>query len=191
MAASLDSRGCGTGCFNPQLCRGEGVAEIAPPSPLSGAPQIRLPPVSSGPREAAEREARQARKQRKPGAPPPSLALRWRNAFSRYEVRKSASGIEIVLVETCAAADCRRKIRPDRPVFRGKQEGDRLVGVVIVRPVTEIERNAACPQPAGEFPIEGRLSADGGRLSWGRAELAMQAGCPRAALSLGVWRREP
>ncbi len=122
----------------------------------------------------------------------PDLAARWRNAFSWYEVRKSAQAIEIVLVETCATADCSRKIYPNRPVFRGRLEGDLLIGVVLIRAAVESwQGNTRCSTPAGEFPIKGKLSGDGRWITWGKAEFPAQQGCRAPMLSFGTWRREP
>ncbi len=118
--------------------------------------------------------------------------MRWRNAFSRYEVRKSAQAIEIALVETCATPDCSRKAYPNRPVFRGRLEGERLIGIVLIHAAVEsVQDGIRCATSAGEFPIEGKLSGDGRRITWGKAEFPVQQGCRVPVLSLGTWRREP
>jgi len=208
MGGSLSLRGCGADCFYPQLCQAE-AAPDAPPAarqaPGIPPPSIHSPPAPSydvGGRRRAE-EARQERDEAEraaqarsgketPLAPRPDLAVRWRNAFSWYEVRKSAQALEIVLVETCATADCSRKAYPNRPVFRGRLEGERLIGVVLVHAAVESAQDGIrCSTPAGEFPIEGKLSGDGRRITWGKAELPVQQGCRAPMLSLGTWRREP
>jgi hypothetical protein len=89
----------------------------------------------------------------------PDVSGRWRNSFSWYEARSSKGAIEIVLVETCRSPDCIRREYPNRPVFRGRLEGSRLVGVVPILNAIESEQGGRhCATPAGEFPVEGSLS---------------------------------
>ena len=166
MGGSLNMRGCGPDCFYPQQARRE--------------------------REQAEREAQVRSGKETPSTRRPELAPRWRNAFSWYEVRKSAQAIEIVLVETCATADCSRKAYPKRPVFRGRLQGGELIGVVLIHVAIESWQNGTrCSTPAGEFPIKGKLSGDGLWIRWGKAEFPAQPGCSAPLLSLGTWKREP
>lgn len=208
MGASLTVRGCGPDCFHPQLCQSEGAPDAPPAvrqSPVMPPPSIQSAPAPSDgvsgqrraeqarrAREHAEREAQARSGKETPSATRPELALRWRNAVSRYEVRKTAQAIEIVLVETCATADCSRKAYPNRTVFRGRLEGGRLTGVVLIHVAVESWQDGTrCATPAGEFPIEGKLSGDGQRISWGKAAFPAQPGCRAPLLSLGNWRREP
>jgi hypothetical protein len=208
MGGSLNLRGCGPDCFHPQLCQSEGAPDA--PSAARQSPAIPPPSIQSPAapgygvsgrrraeearweREQAQREA-QARSGKEPSAAAhPHLALRWRNALSSYEVRKSAQAIEIVLVETCASADCSRREYPRRPVFRGKLEGNRLIGVVLIHAAVESSQGSThCPTPAGEYPIAGKLSGDGLWITWGKAEFPAQQGCGAPLLSLGSWRRAP
>lgn len=208
MGANLNLRGCAADCFLPQLCR---TADAPDPPPAARQPPA-PPPASihspSAPsygvsgrrraeetrseREQVEREAEAPSGKETPAAARPVLAGRWRNAFSWYEVRSSAQAIEIVLVETCATADCSRKAYPHRPVFRGRLEGNRLIGVVLIHVAVDSSQDGIrCSTPAGEFPIEGTLSRDGRRINWGKAEFPSQQGCRAPVLSLGSWRREP
>lgn len=208
MGGSLNLRGCGPDCFHPQLCQSEGAPDAPPAARQS--PGIPPPSIHSLPapsydvsgkrraeeawreREQAEREAQPRSGKETPSATRLELAARWRNAFSWYEVRKSAQAIEIVLAETCATADCSRKTYPNRLVFRGRLEGRRLLGVVLIHVAVEAWQNSTrCPTPAGEFPIEGKLSGDGQWITWGTAEIPSQQGCRAPSLSLGTWRREP
>ncbi len=208
MGGSLNARGCGPDCFYPQLCQSEGTPDAPPaarPSPVVPPPSIQAPPAprydaggrrraeeARREREEAEREA-QARSGRETSpATRPELAVRWRNAFSWYEVRRSEQAIEIVLVETCATTDCSRKAYPKRPVFRGRLEGGDLIGVVLIHAAVESSQgNTRCSTPVGEFPITGKLSGDGVWISWGKAEFPAQEGCRAPVLSLGTWKREP
>jgi len=208
MGGSLNLRGCGPDCFHPQLCQSEGASVPSPParqSPAIAPPSIQSPPApdygvggrrraeeARWEREQAEREA-QARSGGEPSpAARPQLAPRWRNALSSYEVRKSVQAIEIALVETCATADCSRKAYPNRPVFRGKLEGDRLIGVVLIHAAVESSQGSTrCPTPAGAYPIVGKLSGGGLWITWGKAEFPAQQGCLAPLLSLGSWAREP
>jgi hypothetical protein len=222
MDGRLNLRGCGPGCFYAQLCQSEGAPDAPPAvrqTPAFPPPSIHSPSAPnydvSGKRRAeeAQRERDEAKREREgakrereeakreaqarsgketPAATRPDLALRWRNALSLYEVRKSAQALEIVLVETCATADCSRRTYPNRPVFRGNLEGDALVGVVLIHAAVESWQGSThCTTPAGEFPIKGKLSGDGQRISWEKAELPAQQGCRAPLLSLGTWRREP
>ena len=208
MGGSLSLRGCGPDCFHPQLCQSEGAAD-APPAALQSPgmppPSIQSPPAPSyGVRDRrraeearrergeAEREAQARSGKETASAARPDLAVRWRNAFSLYEVRKSGQAIEIVLVETCATADCGHKAYPKRPVFRGRLEGGELIGVVLIHAAAESwQESTRCPTPAGEFPIKGKLSGDGQWITWGKAAFPAQQGCRAPLLSLGTWRREP
>ena len=208
MGGSLNLRGCGPDCFYPQLCQSEGAPD-APPAARQ-APGFPPPSIQSAPapshgvsgrrraeearreREQTEREAQARSGKETPSATRPELAVRWRNAFSWYEIRKSAQAIEIVLVETCATADCSRKAYPNRPVFRGRLEGGRLIGVVLIYAAVESWQDSArCLTPAGEFPIKGKLSGDGQWIAWEKAEFPAQQGCRAPLLSLGTWKREP
>jgi hypothetical protein len=208
MGASLNLRGCGADCFYPQLCQSEGAPDAPPAarqSPAFPPPSIQSPPAPSysvgGRRRAEEaqwerdeaaREAQSRSGNETSPATRPELAMRWRNAFSWYEVRKSAQAIDIVLVETCATADCSRKAYPNRQVFRGTLEGGRLIGVVLIHAAVESWQDSTrCTTPAGEFPIIGNLSGDGQRITWGSAEFPAQQGCRAPLLSLGRWRRAP
>jgi hypothetical protein len=209
MGGGLNQRGCGPDCFYPQLCQSEGAADAPPAArqaPAFAPPSLHTPSAPSydvgGPRRAEEarrgREQAQSEAQARSGEESPAITLldlagRWRNSVSRYEARKSAKDIEIVLVETCATADCSRKSYPNRPVFRGRFEGGRLIGVVLIHAAIESwQGNTRCSTPAGEFPIKGRLSGDGLRITWEKAEFPpAQPGCRAPSLSLGVWQREP
>ena len=208
MGGNLNMSGCGPDCFYPQLCQSEGAPDAppaAPQSPVFPPPSIQSPAApgyrASGrrraeeaqwEREQAQRDAQARSGKETPSATRPDLALRWRNAFSWYEVRKSAQAIEIVLVETCAAADCSRKAYPNRSVFRGTLAGNRLIGVVLIYAAVESWQDGTrCSTPAGEFPIVGMLSGDGQRITWASAEFPAQQGCRAPLLSLGRWRRAP
>jgi hypothetical protein len=207
MGGSLNLRGCGPDCFYPQLCQSEGTPDAPPAArqpPGFPPPSIQHPPPSYGvsgkrraeqakrEREEAEREAITRSGEETPAPTHPDLAVRWRNAVSRYEVRKSAQAIEIVLAETCATADCSRKEHPNRPVFHGRIEGDRLIGVVLIHAAVESRQGSTrCATPSGEFSIEGKLSGDGQWITWGKAVFPAQQGCRSPLLSLGTWKREP
>jgi hypothetical protein len=215
MGGSLNLRGCGADCFYAQLCQSEGAPDPPPAarqSPALPPPSIQAPPVPSygvgdrrraeeaqwereeaqWEREEAQREAQSRSGKETSPAPRPDFAMRWRNAFSWYEVRKSARAIDIVLAETCATADCSRKAYPNRPVFRGTLEGSRLIGVVLIHAAVESWQDGRrCTTPAGEFPITGTLAGDGQGITWGRAEFPPQQGCSTPVLSLGKWRRAP
>jgi hypothetical protein len=187
MDGRLNLRGCGPDCFHPQLCQSEGAPDAPPAalqSPAYPPPSIHSPAVpgydvgggrraeeARREREQAERDAQARSGKETLAATRTELAARWRNAVSQYEVRKSAQAIEIVLAETCATADCSRKTYPNRPVFRGRVEGDRLIGVVLIHAAVESSQDSnRCATPAGEFPIDGKLSGGGQRISWGKAE---------------------
>ena len=207
MGGGLNLRGCGPDCFYPQLCQSEGTSDApssARQSPGFPPPLIQYPPPSYG--ISAERRAEEARRKREEvehevqvrnGKEPRSatrldLAVRWRNAFSWYEVRKSAQVIEIVLVETCMTANCSRKTYPNRPIFRGRREGDRLIGVVLVHTAVESWQNGTlCSTPAGEYPINGIASGDGQLIAWEKVQFPTPQGCHAPSLSLGTWRRGP
>ena len=208
MGGSLNLRGCGPDCFHPQLCQSEGAPDAPPAarqSPAFPPPSIHSPPapdygVGGGrraeearrEREQAEREAQARSGKEVPPAARSELAVRWRNAVSWYELRTSAQAIEIVLAETCATADCSRRTYPNRPVFRGTVEGDRLIGVVLIHAAVESGQDSTrCSTPAGEYPIKGKISGDGQRITWEKAEFPAQQGCRAPLLSLGTWRREP
>jgi hypothetical protein len=120
----------------------------------------------------------------------PGVSGRWRNSFSWYEARSSKDAVEIVLVETCRTPDCIRREYPNRPVFRGKLQDRRLVGVLPIRSAIESEQGGGhCVMPAGEFPVEGSLSDDGNTIVWRHAELPVGEGCAPVSISLGTWRR--
>jgi len=120
----------------------------------------------------------------------PDVSGRWRNSFSRYEARLSKDVIEIVLVETCRTPDCLRREYPNRPVFRGRLQDRRLIGVVPIRDALESEQSGRhCATPTGEFPVEGTVSGDGNTIVWRHAQLPVGEGCAPASISLGTWRR--
>ena len=198
MGGSLSMRGCGPGCFYPQVCQSDGAPDVPPALrqfPAYPPPLIQSPPASSygagdgrraaearREREEAEREAQARGGGDTPSGTRPDLSARWRNAYSRYEVRKSAQAIEILLVETCMTADCNRKAHPNRLVFRGRLEDGLLIGVVLIHAAVESWQDSAhCATPAGEFPIQGKLSGDGQWIKWGKAELLAQKGLAACA----------
>jgi len=193
LGASLASRGCGAGrCFDPQPCVASGQPDVPPPAALAPPARIvpepaKVPPIYD-PRAERVRRADAV----KPPAEAPGRAIsgRWRNSFSWYDVRVSKDAIRIALVETCRSPDCLRREYPNRPVFLGKLEGNRLVGVVPIRRAIASEQDGRyCGTPAGEFPVEGRLSEDRNAIVWGSARLPVVEGCAPAAISLGTWRR--
>jgi hypothetical protein len=192
MAGSLASRGCGSGrCFNPQPCVATGQPDL-PLAPAAIAPPKALPDTAKVPPYFDARPDRVRRadevKPRKEG--PEAISGRWRNSFSWYDVRVSNDAIQIALVETCRTPDCLRREFPNRPVFLGRLEGNRLVGVVPIRKAIESEQNGRhCGTPAGEFHVEGRLSDDRNAIVWGNAQLPVVAGCAPVSISLGTWRR--
>jgi hypothetical protein len=194
LGASLATRGCGGGrCFNPQPCVASGQPDLPPPP-------VALPPVKIAPASAKVPPIYDARPERvrradeakaaKGGPSGQAISGRWRNSFSWYEVSASKDAIQIALVETCRTPDCLRREHPNRPVFLGKLEGNRLVGVVPIRNAIESEQNGRhCATPAGEFRLEGRVSGDGSTIVWGNAQLPVGEGCAPVSLSLGTWRR--
>ncbi|HMH16768.1 MAG TPA: hypothetical protein VK572_01345 [Burkholderiales bacterium] len=195
LSGSLATRGCGSGCFNPQFCTSTGQPDV-PVSPPAVSVTPRVPPAYERSAPAFDPLAERARhldeikNTRGEGAPRREVSGRWRNSFSWYEVRSSKDAIEIVLVETCRTPDCARKDYPNRPVFRGKLEGGRLVGVVPIRNALESEQNGHhCATPAGEFPVEGSVSDDRNTIVWRRAQLPVGEGCAPVSISLGTWRR--
>jgi hypothetical protein len=192
LGASLATRGCGAGrCFNPQPC----VASGQPDLPLAPAA---LPPVKIAPATAKVPPVYDARPERvrradevKPAKEGPSaISGRWRNSFSWYELSASKDAVQIALVETCPMPDCLRREHPNRPVFLGRLEGKRLVGVVPIGKAIESEQNGRhCVTPAGEFPVEGRVSDDRSAIVWRSAQLPVAEGCAPVSISLGTWRR--
>jgi hypothetical protein len=121
---------------------------------------------------------------------PEAVSGRWRNSFSWYEVSVSKDAIQIELVETCRTPDCLRREYPNRPVFLGRLEGDRLVGVVPIRKAIESEQNGRhCGTPAGEFHVEGVVAGDRSTIVWRNAQLPVAEGCAPVSISLGTWRR--
>ena len=105
-------------------------------------------------------------------------------------MRVSKDSIQISLVETCRTPDCLRREYPNRPVFLGKLEGSRLVGVVPIRNAIESEQNGRrCGTQAGEFPVEGRVSDDRRSIIWRNAQLPVGEGGAPVSISLGTWRR--
>jgi hypothetical protein len=137
------------------------------------------------------RRADEVARAKEKGAPHgPDVSGRWRNSFSWYEVRSSKDAIEIVLVETCRTPDCIRREYPNRPVFRGKLQDRRLVGVVPIRSALESEQSGRhCATPTGEFAVEGSLSGDGNTIVWRHTQLPVGEGCAPVSISLGTWRR--
>ncbi len=193
LGGSLAARGCGSRCFNPQPCVSAGQPDVIPSPPAASAPAkvapARVAPIYD---PLAERVRRADEvKPGKKGVPAArDVAGKWRNSFSRYEARSSKDAIEIVLVETCRTADCIRRDYPNRPVFRSRLEGRRLVGVVPIGTALESKQNGRhCATPTGEFPVEGRVSDDGSTITWRYAQLPVGEGCAPAGVSLGTWRR--
>lgn len=193
LGASLASRGCGGGrCFNPQPCVASGQPDPLPAPPVASAPvrlapeSARVPPVY----DARPERVRRADEVKPLKAGPEAISGRWRNSFSWYELSVSKDAIQIALVETCRTTDCLRREYPNRPVFLGKLEGNRLVGVVPIRKAIESEQSGRqCATPAGEFHIEGRVSEDRSRIVWGNTPLRVGDGCAPVSISLGTWRR--
>jgi hypothetical protein len=193
LGASLASRGCGSGrCFNPQPCVASGQPDLPPRPPAVSAPP-RIAPESAKVQPIYDPRADRARRadEVKPVAEgPEAISGRWRNSFSWYEVRASKEAIQIALVETCRTPDCLRREYPNRPVFLGRLEGSRLVGVVPIRTPIESEQNGRhCGTPAGEFPVEGRVSDDRRSIIWRNSQLPVGEGCAPVSISLGTWRR--
>jgi hypothetical protein len=193
ISASVASRGCGEGrCFNAQPCVASGQPDLpfppAPKAPANAAPATaKVPPYFDAlPDRVRRTDEVRPRKQ----APGQAISGRWRNSFSWYQVVASNDAVEIDLVETCRTPDCLRREYPNRPIFVGKLEGDRLVGVVPIRRAIESEQNGNhCGTPAGEFPVEGRLSVDRNSIVWRSASLPVAEGCAPVSISLGTWRR--
>jgi hypothetical protein len=193
MSGSLASRGCGGGrCFTAQPCVASGQADLPPPPAFSSlgravAETAKIPPYFDASPDRVRRADEVKPVEKAPGQ---SVYGRWRNAFSRYQVVALKDAIQIDLVETCRTPDCLHREYPNRPVFLGRLEGDRLVGVVPVRRAIESEQNGKhCGTPAGEFPVEGRLSGDGNSIVWRNASLPVAEGCAPVSISLGTWRR--
>ena len=194
LGGSLATRGCGSRCFNPQPCVSAGQPDVIPFPPAASAPEkvaparARVAPIFD-PLAERVRHADEV----KPGKrvpPARDVAGKWRNSFSWYEARSSKDAIEIVLVETCRTPDCIGREHPNRPVFRGRLEGRRLVGVVPIGTALESEQHGRrCATPTGEFPVEGRVSDDGSTITWRYAQLPVGQGCAPAGVSLGIWRR--
>ena len=192
LGASLATRGCGARCFNPQPCVSFGQPDLPPPPSavlmpprLAPAP-ARVPPVYDPRAERVRRSDDVKPVEEGPSA----ISGRWRNSFSWYELSVSKDAIQIALVETCRTPDCVRREYPNRPVFLGKLEGNRLVGVVPIGKAIESEQNGRhCATPAGEFPVEGRVSDDRSAIVWRNAQLPVAEGCAPVSISLGTWRR--
>lgn len=192
LGASLATRGCGGRCFDAQPCVAFGQPDLPPPPPAVAAPigvapsSARVPPIYD---PSAER-VRRSDEVKPVEKGPPAISGRWRNSFSWYEVRPSKDAIQIALVETCRTPDCVRREYPNRPVFLGKLEGNRLVGVMPIGKAIESEQNGKrCATPAGEFPVEGRVSEDRSAIVWRSAQLPVVEGCAPVSISLGTWRR--
>jgi hypothetical protein len=193
LGASLASRGCGGGrCFNPQPCVASGQPDLPPPPPAVASPariapeSSRVPPIYD-PRAERVRRADEV-KPLKEG--PEAISGRWRNSFSWYEVRVSKDAIQIALVETCRTPDCLRRDYPNRPVFLGRLEGNRLIGVVPIGKAIESEQNGRhCGTPAGELQVEGVVAGDRSTIVWRNAVLPVIEGCAAVSISLGTWRR--
>ena len=192
MAGSLASRGCGSGrCFNPQPCVATGQPDL-PPAPRAIAPATVVPPIAKVPLtfDARPDRVRRADEVKPLEAGPEAISGRWRNSFSWYQLIATKDSVEIDLVETCRTPDCLRREYPNRAVFLGRLEGNRLVGVVPIRSAIESEQNGKrCGTPAGEFQIEGRVSDDHRAIVWRNAQLPAAEGCAPVSISLGTWRR--
>ena len=192
MAGSLATRGCGSGrCFNPQPCLASGQPDT-PPAPSLPPPRAavretaRVPPYF----DASPDRVRRADQVKPLEGGPEAISGRWRNSFSWYQLIATRDSVEIELVETCRTPDCLRKDYPHRAIFLGRLEGNRLVGVVPIRSPIESEQNGKhCGTPAGEFPVEGRVSGDRSAIVWRNAQLPAVEGCAPVSISLGTWRR--
>lgn len=193
LSGSVATRGCGVRCFNPQPCTSMGQPDIPLAPPAASVPAKPAAQAVSAPffDPLADRARRADEvKQAKPGADPREISGKWRNSFSWYEVRAVRDAVEIVLVETCRTPDCIRREYPNRPVFRGRLEGRRLVGAVPIRTALESEQNGRhCATPIGEFPAEGSLSEDGNAIAWKPVQIPVGEGCAPVGISLGTWRR--
>jgi hypothetical protein len=192
MAGSLASRGCGSGrCFNPQPCVATDQPDL-PPAPRAIAPATALPQTAKVPPyfDARPDRVRRADDVKPFAEGPEAISGRWRNSFSWYQLIATKDSVEIDLVETCRTPDCLRKEYPNRAIFVGKLEGNRLVGVVPIRNAIESEQSGKhCGTPAGEFPVEGRVSDDRSAIVWRNAQLPAVEGCAPVSISLGTWRR--
>jgi len=192
MSGSLASRGCGAGrCFNAQPCVSSGRPDLQP-APAVSVPRVAVPETATVPAYVDPRpdRARRADEARPWKEGPEAISGRWRNSFSWYEVSVAQDAVRVTLVETCRTPDCVRREYPNRPVFLGRLDGNRLVGVVPIRTPIESEQNGRhCGTPAGEFPVEGRLSDDHGAIVWRNAQLPVAEGCAPVSISLGTWRR--
>ena len=192
MAGSLASRGCGAGrCFNPQPCVASGQPDL-PPAPAISVPKTEAPATAKVPPylDARPDRVRRADEVKPLEEGPQAISGRWRNSFSWYDVRVSKDAIRIALVETCRTPDCLRREYPNRPVFLGRLEGSRLIGVVPIRNAIESEQNGRhCGTPAGEFQVEGRIADDRRAIVWRNAQLPVAQGCAPVSISLGTWRR--
>jgi hypothetical protein len=192
MAGSLASRGCGSGrCFNPQPCVATGQPDL-PSAPRAIAPATTVPLIAKVPPtfDARPDRVRRADEVKPLEAGPETVSGRWRNSFSWYHLIATKDSVEIDLVETCRTPDCLRREYPNRAVFLGRLEGNRLVGVVSIRSAIESEQNGRhCVTPAGEFPVEGRLSDDHSAIVWRDAQLPAAEGCAPVSIPLGTWRR--
>jgi len=192
MAGSLATRGCGSGrCFNPQPCVATGQPDL-PPAPRAIAPATLVPQIATVPPyfDARPDRVRRADEAKPFGEGPAAISGRWRNSFSWYQLIATKDSVEIDLVESCRTPDCLRREYPNRAVFLGKLEGNRLVGVVPIRNAIESEQNGRrCGTPAGEFPVEGRVSDDRSSIVWRNAQLPAVEGCAPVSISLGTWRR--
>jgi hypothetical protein len=192
MAGSLATRGCGSGrCFNAQPCIASGQPD-APLAPSISPPRAAVPETAKAPPyfDARPDRVRRADEVKPLEGGPEAISGRWRNSFSWYQLIATRDSVEIDLVETCRAPDCLRKDYPGRAIFLGKLEGNRLVGVVPIRSPIESEQNGKhCGTPAGEFPVEGRVSDDRSAIVWRNAQLPAVEGCAPVSISLGTWRR--
>ena len=194
LSGTLASRGCGSRCFNPQPCVSAGQPDEPPPAasePVRIQPDTaRAAPAFDLSPERVRRADEVGRGKEKAAPHGPDVSGRWRNSFSRYEARSSKDVIEIVLVETCRTPDCIRREYPNRPVFRGRLQDRRLVGVVPIRGALESEQSGRhCAAPTGEFPVEGTVSGDGNTITWSDAQIPIEEGCAPVSISLGTWRR--
>lgn len=195
LSGSLATRGCASRCFNPQPCVSAGEPDV--PAPPVASAQAKLPLATAraaplyDPSPERVRRADEVKRGKEKGAPRGAdVSGSWRNSFSRYEARLSKDAIEIVLVETCRTPDCVRREYPNRPVFRGRLQDKRLVGVVPIRSAIESEQSGRhCSTPTGEFQVEGTVSDDGNRIVWTHAQLPVGEGCAPVSISLGTWRR--
>jgi len=192
MAGSLASRGCGSGrCFNPQPCVATGQPDL-PSAPRTVAPATAVPETAKVPPyfDGRPDRTRHADEVKPLQGGTEAISGRWRNSFSWYDVRVSKDAVQIALVETCRTPDCMRKDYPNRAIFLGKLDGNRLLGVVPIRNAIESEQNGRhCGTPAGEFPVEGRISDDRSAIVWRNAQLPAVEGCAPVSISLGTWRR--